>query len=236
MKLSGKSIIAFRRGACNGDAIRAINPATGEELCPIYYSASPEEVDEAARLASKAFETYARISGKDKAIFLRKIAENIEDLSDELVERATQETALPVPRIKTETARTTNQLRLFANLVEEGSWVDARIDRGDPKRTPLPKPDVRSMLQPLGSVAVFCASNFPLAFSVAGGDTASALAGGNPVIVKAHHAHLGTAELVGLAVSRAVVECDLSEGVFSLLFGTGREVGRQLITHPLIKG
>ena len=236
MKLSGKSIIAFRRGACNGDAIRAINPATGEELCPIYYSASPEEVDEAARLASKAFETYARISGKDKAIFLRKIAENIEDLSDELVERATQETALPVPRIKTETARTTNQLRLFANLVEEGTWVDARIDRGDPKRTPLPKPDVRSMLQPLGSVAVFCASNFPLAFSVAGGDTASALAGGNPVIVKAHHAHLGTGELVGLAVSRAVVECDLSEGVFSLLFGPGREVGRQLITHPLIKG
>src|SRR5438128_824795 len=110
MKLSGKSIVGFRRGASDGDAIRAINPATGEELCPTYYSASPEEVDEAARLASKAFETYARISGKDKAIFLRKIAENIEDLSDELVERATQETALPVPRIKTETARTTNQL------------------------------------------------------------------------------------------------------------------------------
>ncbi len=235
MKLSGKSIVGFRRGASDGDPIHAINPATSEELEPAYHSGSAEEVDEAARLASKAFETYPRVSGKNKAIFLRKIAKNIESLGDELVTRATQETALPPARIKTETARTCNQLRLFAALVEEGSWVDARIDQADPKRTPTPKPDVRSMLQPLGPVVVFCASNFPLAFSVAGGDTASALAAGNPVIVKAHHAHPGAAELVGLAVSRAVVECDLPEGVFSLLFGPGREVGRQLITHPLIK-
>ncbi len=234
-QLSGKSIIGFRRGASDGYAIHAINPATGEKLCPISYSASREEVDEAAQLASKAFETYARVSGKNKAIFLRKIAENIERLGDELVVRATQETALPPARIKTETARTCNQLRLFADLVEEGSWVDARIDRGDSNRTPLPKPDVRSMLQPLGPVVVFCASNFPLAFSVAGGDTASALAAGNPVIVKAHHAHPGTAELVGLAVIEAIRECDLPGGIFSLLFGPGQEVGRQLITHPLIK-
>ena len=234
-QLSGKSIIGFRRGASDGYAIHAINPATGEKLCPTSYSASLEEVDEAAQFASKAFETFARVSGKDRAIFLRKIAENIEDLSDELVERATQETALAAPRIKTETARTCHQLHLFAAMVEEGSWVDARIDCGDSNRTPLPKPDVRSMLQPLGPVVVFCASNFPLAFSVAGGDTASALAAGNPVIVKAHHAHPGTAELVGLAVSRAVVECDLPEGVFSLLFGPGRDIGQQLITHPLIK-
>ena len=232
-QLSGKSIIGFRRGASDG-AIHAINPVTGEELCPTYYSASLEEVDEAAQLASKAFETFARVSGKDKAIFLRKIAENIEDLSDELVERATQETALAAPRIKTETARTCHQLRLFAAMVEEGSWVDARIDRGDPSRTP-PKPGVRSMLQPLGPVVVFCASNFPLAFSVAGGDTTSALAAGNPVIVKAHHGHPGTAELVGLAVSQAVRKCNLPEGVFSLLYGPGDKVGTQLVKHSLIK-
>jgi len=234
-QLAGKSIIGFRRGASDGDAVHALNPATGEELEPAYHSARPEEVDEAAQLASKAFETYAHVSGKHKAIFLRKIAENISSLGDELVTRATQETALPPARIKTETARTCNQLRMFAALVDEGSWVDARIDRCDSNRTPLPKPDVRSMLKPLGPVVVFCASNFPLAFSVAGGDTASALAAGNPVIVKAHHAHPGTGELVGLAVSDAARECDLPEGVFSLLFGPGREVGRQLITHPLIK-
>src|SRR2546428_8566877 len=234
MILSGKSIIGFRRGASDGDVIQTINPVTGEKLCPTYHSASPQEVDEAAQLASKAFWTCARLSGKNKAFFLRKIAENIESLGDELVARATQETALPPARIKTETARTCNQLRLFADLVEEGSWVDARIDRADPNRQPLAKPDVRSMLQPLGPVVVFCASNFPLAFSVAGGDTASALAAGNPVIVKAHHAHPGTAELVGLAVSRAARECDLPAGVFSLLFGPGREARRQLITHPLI--
>jgi len=232
---SGKSIIGSRRGASDGDAIHAINPSTGEEIRPEFYSATYEEVDESARLASRAFETYRRASGKQKAAFLRKIAEHIESLGDDLVDRATQETALPAPRIKGETDRTCNQLRLFAEMVEEGSWVDARIDRGDPNRTPMAKPDVRSMLQPLGPVAVFCASNFPLAFSVAGGDTASALAAGNPVIVKAHHAHPGTAELVGLAVSRAVAECNLPEGVFSLLYGPGREVGRQLITHPLIR-
>src|SRR5438874_3414419 len=235
MMLSGKSIIGSRRGASDGDhAIHAINPSTGEEIRPTFYSATYEEVDETARLASRAFETYRRASGKQKAAFLRIIAENIESLGDELVDRATQETALPAPRIKGETGRTCNQLRLFAEMVEEDSWVDARIDRGDPSRTP-PKPDVRSMLLPLGPIVVFCASNFPLAFSVAGGDTASGLAAGNPVIVKAHHAHPGTAELVGLAVTRAARECDLPAGVFSLLFGPGREVGRQLITHPLIK-
>ena len=211
-QLSGKSIIGSRRGASDVGPIHAINPATGERLCPTYYSASLQEVDEAAQLAGKAFSLYSLTCGKQRAAFLRRIAENIESLGDELVTRAIQETALPPARIKTETARTCNQLRLFAEMVEEDSWVDARIDRGDPSRTP-PKPDVRSMLLPLGPVVVFCASNFPLALSVAGGDTASALAAGNPVIVKAHHAHPGTAELVGLAVSRAARECDLPAGV-----------------------
>src|SRR2546426_827501 len=217
----GKSIIGFRRGASDFEAIHAINPSTGEAIGPAFCSATSEEVDKAAQLAGKAFSLYSRTGGKQRAAFLRKIAESIERLGDELVTRATQETALPPARIKTETSRTCNQLRLFAELVEEGSWVDARIDRADPNREPLPKPEVRSMLRPLGPVVVFCASNFPLAFSVAGGDTASALAAGNPVIVKAHHAHPGTAELVGLAVSDAVRSCDLPEGVFSLLFGPG---------------
>jgi NADP-dependent aldehyde dehydrogenase len=192
-------------------------------------------VDQAAQLASDAFAIYRECSGKTKAAFLRRIADNIEQLGDTLTTRATAETALPAARIKNETGRTCGQLRMFADLVAEGSWVDARIDRADPNRAPLPKPDVRSMLRPLGPVVVFCASNFPLAFSVAGGDTASALAAGNPVIVKAHHAHPGTAELVGLAVSDAVRSCNLPEGVFSLIYGPGSEVGAQLVNHPLIK-
>src|SRR5262249_32768645 len=155
------------------------------------------------RLAHEAFAVYSRASGAEKGRFLRRIAENIEALGDELIERANAETALPVPRLRNETGRTCNQLRMFAELIEEGSWVDARIDRGDPDRKPLPKPDVRSMWRPLGPVVVFGASNFPLAFSVAGGDTASAFAAGNPVIVKAHPAHLGTSELVGLAIMEA---------------------------------
>lgn len=234
-QLSGRSIIGFSRGTAGAGAFHGFNPSSGQELIPTYYSASADEVGRAAELASKAFELYSRATGRDKAAFLRKIAENIEGLADELVTRGTTETALPAARIKSEIARTCNQLRLFAEMVKEGSWVDARIDRADPSRNPLPKPDVRSMLQPLGPVVVFCASNFPLAFSVAGGDTASALAGGNPVIVKAHHAHPGTAELAGLAVADAVRSCDLPEGVFSLIYGPGSEVGVRLVQHPSIK-
>jgi NADP-dependent aldehyde dehydrogenase len=120
-------------------------------------------------------------------------------------------------------------------MVEEGSWIDARIDQADPARQPLPKPEVRSLLKPLGPVVVFCASNFPLAFSVAGGDTASAFAAGCPVIVKAHHAHPGTAEMVGQAVLDAALACDLPEGVFSLLYGAGSDVGVALVRHPLVR-
>ncbi|MGH9709838.1 MAG: aldehyde dehydrogenase (NADP(+)), partial [Candidatus Acidiferrales bacterium] len=146
-----------------------------------------------------------------------------------------KETALPPARIKNETARTCFQLRLFAEVVEEGSWVDARIDLGDPGRKPMPKPDIRSLWRALGPVAVFCASNFPIAFSVAGGDTASALAAGNPVVVRAHAAHPGTAEMVGRAIQRAVKESDLPEGIFSLLFDAGTEIGLALVNHPAIK-
>lgn len=233
--LKGTSIIGFRRGAENGGTLRGFNPVTGEDLSPAYHQASSAEVDQAAQLAHAAFAIYSQTTGVERARFLRRIAENIEALSDELIARANAETGLPEPRLRTETGRTCNQLRLFAELVENGSWVDARIDHGDRDRKPLPKPDVRSMHRAIGPVVVFGASNFPLAFSVAGGDTASALAAGNPVIVKAHHAHPGTSELAGLAVSDAVRSCKLPEGVFSLLYGSGSEVGTALVKHPLIK-
>ncbi|HET9524905.1 MAG TPA: aldehyde dehydrogenase (NADP(+)) [Pyrinomonadaceae bacterium] len=234
-ELLGTSIIGFSRGAVGGDGFQGFNPATGEDLPPVYHSASFDDVDHAAQLAHAGFATYSRTTGAERSRFLRRIAENIEGLGDHLINRTKQETGLPEPRLRTETTRTCNQLRLFADLVEEGSWVDARIDHGDRDRKPLPKPDVRSMLRPLGPVVVFGASNFPLAFSVAGGDTASALAAGNPVIVKAHPAHPGTSELVGLAISNAVRTCELPEGVFSLLFDAGNEVGTALVRHHLIK-
>ena len=150
------------------------------------------------------------------------------------MERAHLETALPRPRLTGEVARTSNQLRLFADVAAEGSWVMARIDTADPQRTP-PKPDIRSMLRPLGPVAVFGASNFPLAFSVAGGDTASALAAGNPVIVKAHPAHPGTSEIAGRVLTTAIAECGFPAGTFSLLFDAGTRIGAALVRHPLIR-
>jgi len=231
----GTSLIGNQRGQGTEAPIHGINPATGETLQPAYPTATEAEVNQACELAQSAFAKYSQTSGREKAAFLRKIADNIEAIVEQLVERAPAETGLPEPRIRMETGRTCNQLRLFATLVEEGSWVDARIDLANPDRQPIPKPDTRSMLRPVGPVVVFCASNFPLAFSTAGGDTASALASGCPVIVKAHHAHPGTAELVGQAVQKAVQESGLPEGTFSLLYGSGRTVGNQLVQHPAIK-
>lgn len=235
MELTGRSIIGGSRGEAVGPAHRGFNPVSGEHLEPGWHAASAEEVERAVTLASTAFDSYRRLTGREKGAFLRTIASRIESISELLTARAVAESGLPIPRIQGEIGRTCNQLRMFAILVEEGSWVDARIDRADPQRQPIPKPDVRSMLRPLGPVVVFGASNFPLAFSVAGGDTASALAAGCPVIVKAHPSHPGTSELVGLAISEAVSECGLAEGVFSLLFGAGNELGEQLVSHPLIK-
>ena len=235
MKLTGRSIIGFREGSASGATFRAHNPVTGQALDPDFLSATPDEVNDAAKLAHEAFALYGRASGRDKARLLRAIAGNIESVAEDLIERAGLETALPKARLQGETARTCNQLRLFADLVEEGSWLMARIDNADPDRKPTPKQDVRSLLRPLGPVVVFGASNFPLAFSVAGGDTASALAAGCPVIVKGHSAHPGTGEIVGRAVQKAVRECDLPEGVFSLLFGGGNEIGTALMKHPYVK-
>lgn len=235
MKLSGRSLIGFESGTATHEVFYAMNPKSDERLEPGFFTASPDEIDRAVKLAHQAFETYDRVSARDRGAFLRAIAANIESIAEELVERAEQETALPKLRLQGETVRTCGQLRMFAQVLEEGSWVQARIDRADPNRKPAPKPDIRSMLRPLGPVVVFGASNFPLAFSVAGGDTASALAAVNPVIFKGHPAHPGTSELVGHAVQQAVRQCNLPEGVFSLLFDSGNRVGTALIKHPLVK-
>ncbi|MGA2047482.1 MAG: aldehyde dehydrogenase (NADP(+)) [Terracidiphilus sp.] len=235
MALTGQSFIGSQRGALAGAPIQALNPATGELLNPIYHSASATEVDQAAQIASQAFPVYAATSGKTKGTFLRSIADALDAIQQRLAERAHLETALPMPRLLGEVSRTTGQLRLFASLVEEGSWVEARIDTPLPDRKPLPRPGLRSMLRPLGPVVVFGPSNFPLAFSVAGADTASALAAGCPVIVKAHSAHPGTSELVAEVMQRAVAVAGLPEGVFSLLFDAGIAVGAALVRHPLVQ-
>jgi NADP-dependent aldehyde dehydrogenase len=235
MPLTGLSFLGSRRGAPGGAPIRGLNPATGESLDPVYFSASTSEVDHAAELAAQAFPVLAAASGKAKGAFLRRIADGLDAIQQPLAERAHLETALPMPRLLGEVGRTTGQLRTFAALVEEGSWVEARLDSPLPDRKPLPRPSLRSMLRPLGPVAVFGPSNFPLAFSVAGGDTASALAAGCPVIVKAHSAHPGTSEMAAEVVQQAVDGAGLPEGVFSLLFDAGIEVGAALVRHPLVE-
>lgn len=216
----------------------AINPATGQQVGPTYYAASTGDVDVAAWEACEAFLSYAQTTPEQRSRFLEKCADNIAGLGDELVQIASAETGLAVPRIAGERDRTVNQFRFFAAVVREGSWVDAVIDHGDPSRTPLPKPDVRRMKKPLGPVAVFGASNFPLAYSAGGGDTASALAAGCPVIVKGHPSHPGTGEMVAHAISSALQDSDLELGTYSYLHAGGAreiEVGKELITHTCIK-
>ncbi len=233
MQLTGKNFIGDESSILGTKAFQAINPTNGQALSPPFFEASTAEVNRALELASQAFQTYGKLSPETRAHFLQQCADEIEALGDDLVERAVQETALGRSRIISERGRTVNQLRMFADLVAEGSWVDARIDRAQPDRQPAPKPDIRRMLIPIGPVVVFGASNFPLAFSVAGGDTASALAAGCSVIVKAHPAHPGTSELVGRAILKAATETGMPEGVFSLLHGPGPEVGLALVRHPL---
>ncbi len=235
MALTGQSFLGSQRGALGGAPIQAINPATGERLDPVYSSVSAPEADQAVQLAAQAFPVYAAASGQDRGALLRRIADGLDAIQQQLAERAALETALPMPRLLGEVSRTTGQLRLFAAVVEEGSWVEARIDPALPERKPLPRPGLRSMLRPLGPVVVFGASNFPLAFSAAGGDTASALAAGCPVIVKAHSAHPGTSELVAAVIQQAVADAGLPEGVFSLIYGSGVEAGGALVRHPLVQ-
>jgi 2,5-dioxopentanoate dehydrogenase len=232
MILLGKSLIAGSPGSTGGKIFHAFNPATNERLAPDFHEASSVEVALALEAANAAFALYRARPAEARAQFLDAIAAEIESLGDTLLQRACAETGLPLARITGERGRTCGQLRLFAQVVREGSWVDARIDPALPDRQPLPRPDLRRMLQPLGPVAVFGSSNFPLAFSVAGGDTASAFAAGCSVVVKAHRAHPGTAELVGGAITRAAAACGLPAGVFSLIHGGGATVGIEMVKHP----
>ena len=214
--------------------IQSVNPVTQTKLEDKFPIARDSEIDIAVKSAFNAWKIYKNISGTQKALFLRKIASEIEELGDILVQQAMAESGLPEGRIKGERGRTCNQLRQFADHVEEGSWVDAIVDEALPDRKPMPRVDLRKMSKSIGPVAIFTASNFPLAFSTAGGDTSSALASGCPVIVKAHPSHLGTNRLVSNAISKAAEKCDLPKGVFSTVEGD-IETGCLLVKHPLVK-
>ncbi|BFM50743.1 aldehyde dehydrogenase (NADP(+)) [Marinomonas sp. THO17] len=235
MQITGHMLIGQSSVQGHKKAIRALNPATNKYLQPEFLGGDQQHVDQAVALAWQAFDDYRAMAHERRAEFLETIADEILALGDQLVERAMAETGLPQARIEGERGRTMGQLRLFASVVRMGKFLDARIDPALPDRAPLPRADLRLQKIPLGPVAVFGASNFPLAFSVAGGDTASALAAGCPVVVKAHSAHPGTSELVGRAIQQAVKKCHLPEGVFSLLFGAGSDVGGALVAHPDIK-
>ena len=212
----------------------AVNPSTRQSLPGEFTEATAQEVEAAVAAASDAAQVYGATSGAQRAIFLRAIATEIEALGDTLIERAMQESGLPQGRLVGERGRTCGQLRKFADHVEEGSWVNAIIDEAMPDRKPMPRVDIRKVSIALGPVAVFTASNFPLAFSTAGGDTSSALAAGCPVIVKAHPSHLGTNALVSSAIARAIEKAGLPKGVFSSIQG-GIAVGQSLVQHPSIR-
>ena len=233
--LTGKNLVAGTASARGGAIFRASDPQAGREMEPNFVEATTAEIDEAAKAAEAAFEAYRSRPASDIAAFLERIAENLGAVGDALIDRAHQETALPQARLTGELARTRNQILMFAALVKQGDWLDARIDRAIPDRKPLPRPDLRRMLIPIGPVAVWAASNFPLAFSVAGGDTASAFAAGNPVVVKAHPAHPGSSEIAANAIAKAVEASGLPAGVFSMLHGRSPEVSLALVRHPAIK-
>lgn len=235
MKPEGISLIGFGAGSPGGKQFRAQDPARGAALEPVFVSATPGDVERACFLAAQAAPVLAALGGAERGRLLRAIASKLEANAAPLVARAMLETALGEVRLQGEVTRTVNQLRLQAGVTEAGDWCDARIETALPDRKPLPRPDHRSLLRPLGPVVVFGSSNFPFAYSVAGGDTASALAAGCPVIVKAHPAHPGVSEMVARLVSEAVRECEWPEGTFSLLFDAGFEVGQALVRHPAVR-
>lgn len=234
-ELKGTLLIAGREVAGSGATFHGNDPVRNVPLEPVFFEASPQQVADAVETAYEAFAAYSVLDAAQRAEFLRAIADELLAAGAPLLERAAAETALPLARLEGERARTMHQLRLMADVLDEGSWVEARIDTGDPKRTPLPKPDLRRMLVPLGPVAVFAASNFPFAYSIAGGDTASALAAGCTVVCKAHPAHPGTSELTARALYRATARCNIPAGVFSMIHGWSHESGISLVKHPRIQ-
>jgi len=235
MSISGKIFIKGEWVNGNGGDVKAINPTTGETSHESFSVADIEQVNSTVNAAAQAFTDYSQKSDAVKATLLRTIAHELENSRPQIVARATWETALPEMRINGELGRTIGQLNMFALLLDKGDWKRAVIDTAQSHREPLPKPDLRLTQVPLGPVVVFAASNFPLAFSVAGGDTASALAAGCPVIVKTHSAHPGTSELVASAIEIALERCCLPKSLFSMLHGSGRTIGSELVKHPLVK-
>ncbi|WP_009960735.1 aldehyde dehydrogenase (NADP(+)) [Verrucomicrobium spinosum] len=234
MTLHGHSIIAGKvTRSESGVTFLPVNPSTGADLAPPVHEASLELADQALAAADEAFDALRSKSPAERAAFLDAIADGIEALGDALLERAQAETGLPLARLAGERSRTTGQARLFARLIREGSWQEARIDRAIPDRQPLAKPDVRRFMQPVGPVVVFGASNFPLAISVAGTDTVSALAAGCPVVVKAHPGHPGTCEMIARVISEAADRAGMPSGTFSMVHGRGVEIGMALVKHPL---
>lgn len=228
-------IIGFENSATGTEMFHSYNPSTQRNNEYAFPKVTTEEVNAAVERSAAAFQLYRKKSGIEKADFLNAIAEELLNAGDELINVCCDESGLPKGRIEGERMRTVNQLKMFAGLLKEGSWVDARIDTALPDRTPLPRPDIRFMHIAIGPVAIFGASNFPLAFSVAGGDTASALAAGCTVVVKAHPAHPATSALVGKAIRTAAQKTSMPDGVFSLLFDNGIDSGIQLVKHPLVK-
>lgn len=233
--ITGKNYIGNRLSGNGAKTYKTFNPLLNIENENEFVEASTEEINEAVFLASDAYITYNQKSGIEKASFLTAIVNEILALDDTLIQTYCSESGLPEGRAKGERGRTISQLKAFAELLEEGSWVDATIDTAIPDRTPAPKSDLRKMLVPLGPVVVFGASNFPLAFSTAGGDTAAALAAGCPVIVKSHPMHAGTGELVASAIIKAAEATGMPNGVFSNLNSSGIEVGVQLVKHSQVK-
>ncbi len=233
MTLHGQNIIAGTPAAASGNPFRALNPTTHTELEPTYGEASSADVDAALKAADAAFDALRKATPEMRARLLEAVAEGILALGDDLLDRAHAETALPMARLQGERARAVGQCRLFAGLIREGSWASPSIDRALPDRQPLSKPDVRRVMQPIGPVVVFGASNFPFAIGVVGTDTLSALAAGCPVVVKGHPAHPGTCEMLADAVYGALAGLNLPAGCFSLLHGKGNEIGTALVKHPL---
>lgn len=232
MELTGSQYIGYTTSAQSGSTFQAANPSTGELLPTSYHEATAAEIDRALELAAAAFPAFRRTTPEQRAVFLETISSEVEALGDPLLEMTQAESGHPRPRCEGERARAVGQGRMFAQLLRDGSWVDARIDLPQPDRQPLPKPDVRSLMVPVGPVVVFGASNFPLAISVFGADTVSAFAAGCPVVVKAHPGHPGTCEMVARAVIAAAQKCGLPEGVFSLVQGRTNDTGMGLVKHP----
>ena len=235
MEILASQIIGYRNVQSNGEIFHGYNPNSGEPLSPAFREATQSEINESIVLANSAFALYRQTSPSQRSLFLETIAVNVEALGDDLLKIINEETALSLTRLTGERSRTTGQLRLFAQLLREGNWNKEIVDEPLPDRKPVARPGMIQMQVPIGVVAVFGASNFPLAFSVAGGDTASALASGCPVVFKAHPAHPATCQFIGHAIAKAAKETGMPNGTFSMLHGKSNEVGGTLVAHPLIK-